>query len=56
MAGKLDYLGERSAARRIEAGLEKVYSEAKHLTRDLGGKAGTEEFTDAVIAAVKPAR
>jgi hypothetical protein len=27
-----------------------VYAEGKHLTRDVGGAAGTEEFTDAVIA------
>ena len=48
----LDYLGERSAARRIETALQKVYSEAKHTTHDVGGKAGTDEFTDAVIAAL----
>jgi isocitrate dehydrogenase (NAD+) len=48
----LDYLGERSAARRIETALEKVYSEGKHTTRDVGGKAGTDEFTEAVIAAL----
>ena len=48
----LDHLGERSAARRIEAGLEKVYREGKHTTRDVGGKAGTAEFTDALIAAL----
>ena len=46
----LDYLGERSAARRIETALETVYREAKHTTHDVGGKAGTNEFTDAVIA------
>jgi isocitrate dehydrogenase (NAD+) len=50
----LDYLGERSAARRIESALEKVYKEAKHTTHDVGGKAGTDEFTDAVIAAIQP--
>jgi len=48
----LDYLGERSAARRIEAALEQVYTEAKHTTHDVGGKAGTDEFTDALIAAL----
>src|SRR5712692_5353684 len=48
----LDYLGERPAARRIETALEKVYSEAKHTTHDVGGKAGTDEFTDALIAAL----
>src|ERR1700726_1419546 len=45
----LDHLGERSAARRIEAALEKVYREGQHVTRDIGGKAGTAEFTDALI-------
>ena len=49
----LDHLGERSVARRIEAALEKVYKEGKHATRDLGGKAGTNEFTDALIAALE---
>ena len=48
----LDYLGETKAAARIQAALEKVYSEKKTLTRDVGGTAGTAEFTDAVIAAI----
>src|ERR1700756_1947179 len=48
----LDYLGERSAARRIETALETVYSQGKHTTKDVGGPAGTDEFTDAVIAAL----
>jgi isocitrate dehydrogenase (NAD+) len=48
----LDHLGERSAARRIEAALEKVYREAQHTTKDVGGSAGTDQFTDAVIAAL----
>jgi isocitrate dehydrogenase (NAD+) len=46
----LDHLAERTAAERIQKALEKVYREAKHTTRDVGGKAGTEEFADAVIA------
>jgi isocitrate/isopropylmalate dehydrogenase len=50
----LEHLGERSAATRIGAALEKVYREAKHTTQDVGGKAGTDEFTDAVIAAIQP--
>jgi isocitrate dehydrogenase (NAD+) len=49
----LDHLGERNAAERIQNALEKVYREAKHTTRDVGGKAGTTEFADAVIAALK---
>jgi isocitrate dehydrogenase (NAD+) len=48
----LDHLGERSAARRIEAALEKVYREGKHHTKDLGGHTTTQQFTDAVIAAI----
>ncbi len=48
----LDHLGERPAARRIEAALERVYREGKHATRDLGGTATTQEFTDAVISAL----
>jgi isocitrate dehydrogenase (NAD+) len=48
----LDHLGEPTAAERIQKALEKVYREAKHTTRDVGGKAGTEEFADAVIAAL----
>jgi len=48
----LDHLGERPAARRIAAALERVYREGKHATRDLGGRATTQEFTDAVISAL----
>src|SRR6266436_5135481 len=48
----LDHLGERPAARRIEAALQKVYRDGKHATRDLGGRATTHEFTDAVISAL----
>jgi isocitrate dehydrogenase (NAD+) len=50
----LDHLGERSAARRIEAAMERVYREGQHTTHDVGGKAGTEEFTEALIAAIQP--
>ena len=49
----LNYLGEREAAAKVDAALIKVYREAKHTTKDVGGKAGTTEFTDAVIAALK---
>ncbi len=46
----LDHIGEIKAARRIEESLHKVYREGKSLTRDVGGKATTAEFTNAVIA------
>jgi isocitrate dehydrogenase (NAD+) len=49
----LDHLGEATAAERIQKALEKVYRQAKHTTRDVGGKAGTEEFANAVINALK---
>src|SRR6201997_4259264 len=48
----LDHLGERSAARRIEDALERVYRQRKHTTHDVGGKAGTAEFNDAGISAL----
>lgn len=51
----LRHLGERSAANRIEAGLDKVYRGGRHLTQDVGGEAGTEEFTKAVISSLPPA-
>jgi isocitrate dehydrogenase (NAD+) len=51
----LNHLGENAAAKRIDAALVHVYSEGKHFTRDLGGTAGTKEFTDAVIAALPTA-
>ncbi len=50
----LHHLGERSAARRIETALERVYRDAKHTTPDVGGQAGTDGFTGAVIAALPP--
>ena len=49
----LDHLAERTAAERIQKALERVYREGKYTTRDVGGKASTEEFADAVIAALK---
>jgi isocitrate dehydrogenase (NAD+) len=46
----LAHLGERAAAIRMQKAIEAVYAEGKHLTRDVGGSAGTDEFTTAVIA------
>src|SRR5437899_7560224 len=45
----LAHLGERDAAVRMQKAIEAVYAEGKHLTRDVGGSAGTSEFTDTVI-------
>jgi len=46
----LSYLGEKEAARRLDRALLAVYSDGKDLTGDVGGGAGTKQFTDAVIA------
>jgi isocitrate dehydrogenase (NAD+) len=45
----LAHLGERDAASRLQKAIEAVYREGLHLTRDVGGVAGTDEFTKAVI-------
>jgi len=48
----LDHLGERAAAERIESALMKVYRAGAHTTKDVGGKATTEQFTNAVLDAL----
>jgi isocitrate dehydrogenase (NAD+) len=48
----LAHIGERAAAQTLQSAVERVYAEGKHLTRDVGGTAGTAEFTDAVIRCV----
>src|SRR5512142_3132761 len=45
----LRHLGETSVADRVRASIHEVYRQKKHLTRDMGGTASTEEFADAVI-------
>src|ERR1700735_1791899 len=45
----LRHLGEHEASTQIRNALERVYSHPEKLTRDVGGKAGTSEFADAVI-------
>jgi len=48
----LDHLGERAAAERIEAALVKTYKDGIHITKDVGGKANTEQFTNAILDAL----
>ena len=48
----LRHLNEIDAAKRLEAAIERVYRVGETLTGDVGGKANTTEFTDAVIAAL----
>jgi isocitrate dehydrogenase (NAD+) len=49
----LRYLGEREAAEKVKYAIHFVYGQNKHTTRDMGGKASTMEFADAVIEAVE---
>jgi isocitrate dehydrogenase (NAD+) len=48
----LRHLDETAAADKAQKALESVYSERKTLTRDVGGTAGTTQFTDAILAAM----
>lgn len=49
----LEHLGEIGAAGRLRGAIERVYREGRSLTRDVGGTASTEEFTRAVIGAIR---
>jgi isocitrate dehydrogenase (NAD+) len=49
----LIHLKEMDAANRLQSAIEAVYAGGQNTTRDVGGQAGTNEFTDAVIAAMK---
>jgi isocitrate dehydrogenase (NAD+) len=46
----LEYMGDVERAQKIRAALEGTIREGTTLTRDLGGTASTDQFTDAVIA------
>lgn len=45
----LRYIGEANAADRIDRALTKVLSAKTHVTRDLGGNAGTRRMTEAIV-------
>jgi len=45
----LDHVGEQEKARRIRAALDAVLCEDQVRTGDLGGKASTKEFTQAIV-------
>jgi len=49
----LAHLGERERAAALQNAIQQVYAEGVHLTGDVGGKASTTEFTDAVIARLR---
>lgn len=46
----LDHIGDSDRARRIRTALETTIRERQCVTRDLGGTATTDQFTDAIIA------
>jgi isocitrate dehydrogenase (NAD+) len=45
----LRYIGDTRAADRVELALAAVLRDKKHVTRDLGGSAGTREMTTAIV-------
>jgi len=49
----LDFLGEVKVAKTIEDAVEKVLSEGKVRSRDLGGNSSTEEVGDEVVKKLK---
>jgi isocitrate dehydrogenase (NAD+) len=46
----LEHIGDAARADKIRAAIESVLREGKTVTGDVGGKATTDEYTDAVIA------
>jgi len=49
----LRHLGEQDAADKVKYAVHAVFRESKHITRDMGGTASTNEFADAVIEAME---
>jgi isocitrate dehydrogenase (NAD+) len=49
----LDHVGEDDRAARIRAAIEATLRDRRTVTRDVGGTASTDEYTDAVIARLK---
>ena len=49
----LRHIGQQGAADRIEKAIYRVHQEGRHVTRDVGGSATTEEFTSALIGALE---
>src|SRR5436305_7543221 len=46
----LEHLGDTDRSRRVRRALEQTVREGKSVTRDLGGNASTDQFTEAIIA------
>jgi len=48
----LRHLGESEAAARIETAVDSVIAQGSTVTKDLGGTASTDEYADALVAAI----
>lgn len=46
----VDYLGYSEESERMQSGIEKALSKPETRTKDLGGTAGTTEFTEAIVS------
>lgn len=51
----LEHVGQADAARRMRAGVVAALGDAATRTRDLGGQANTQQFTDAIVRAIETA-
>jgi len=49
----LMHLGETDAANKLQNAVEAVYRDGRSLTGDVGGRASTEEFTEAVVKQIR---
>ena len=45
----LDRMGMKDYSKKLQQGIFKTFEEGKFLTRDVGGKSGTNEFVKSVI-------
>ena len=51
----LDHIGENEAGKQVRGAVNEVLREGRHLTGDLGGKAGTTEVAEAIATRVQSA-
>ena len=49
----LRHMGENEPAQKIEQAVLDVLADGKHMTGDLGGKATTTDYTDAIVQRMK---
>ena len=49
----LRHINMSEAADLVENSVREVLMEGKHITRDIGGNASTEEYTEALIKKIK---